>query len=177
MAFRTRAGVVRGWALGGGEVRVGLTAPRDYRPHVELDGGLLAAAHIDTGVPHAVVLTDDLERVDVVELGRRLRWHHAFLPRGANINFVQLLGERDAAIRTYERGVENETLACGTGCAAAAVALGLAGKLAAPARMRTRGGETLTVNYVLDGEAVRDLTLQGPVRYVARGSLDPEAWR
>jgi diaminopimelate epimerase len=178
MAFRTRVGVIRGWALGGREVRVGLTDPRDYRPRVELatPGGPVVAACVDTGVPHAVVQVDDIENLDVVGRGRPLRYHPAFAPRGANVDFVKILGPRTAAIRTYERGVEAETLACGTGCAAGALTLGRAGALQIPAEMVTRGGETLVVDYRLEAGQVRGLTLQGPVRYVARGLLDPEAW-
>jgi len=174
MTFRTQVGLIRGWVLEGREVRVGLTAPTDYRPRVEA-GGVICAT-IDTGVPHAVVVVDDAERVDVVERGRALRRHEMFAPRGVNVNFVEVTGAHEAVIRTYERGVEGETLACGTGCAATGVVLGLAGALSPPVRLATRGGDVLTVDFRLVDGGPTGLTLQGPVRYVARGEMDPEAW-
>ena len=177
-AFRTQAGVIRGWVLGGREVRVQLTEAHDYRPAVTLalPTGSLVAAFLNTGVPHAVLTVDDAQVVDVEALGRAIRRHEAFAPQGTNVNFVQVTGEHDVLIRTYERGVEGETLACGTGCAAAAATLALAGKVQKPVRLTTRSGEVLTVDYQPGGEVVTGLTLQGPVRYVARGEIPPEAW-
>jgi diaminopimelate epimerase len=179
MSFRTRVGLIRGWVLGGAEVRVELTPPRDYRPPFELriEAGRFTVSYLDTGVPHAVLAVNDVAAVDVATLGARLRHHPVFAPRGANVNFVQVTGAHDALIRTFERGVENETLACGTGNAAAAVTLTLAGRLQPPVHLKTRGGETLTVDFTLDGEQAKELTLQGPVRYVAEGELHPEAWQ
>lgn len=177
-AFRTQVGVIRGWVLGGREVRVQLTEPRDYRATVSLalPTGAITAAHLDTGVPHAVLEVADAQAVDVATLGRAIRMHDAFAPRGVNVNFVQITGGHDVVIRTYERGVEDETLACGTGCAAAAVTLARAGRVQNPVRLATRSGEELTVDFHAAGETVRDLTLQGPVRYVAQGEILPEAW-
>jgi len=177
-AFRTKVGVIRGWVLGGREVRVQLTEARDYRPAVTLalPTGRTTAAFLNTGVPHAVLTVDDVQAVDVETLGRAIRRHEAFAPQGTNVNFVQVVGEHEAFIRTYERGVEGETLACGTGCAAAATTLTLAGKVHKPVRLTTRSGEALTVDFQPGGEVVAGLTLQGPVRYVARGEILPEAW-
>ncbi|NLH47314.1 MAG: diaminopimelate epimerase [Myxococcales bacterium] len=177
LTFRTKVGLIRGWVLGGREVRVGLTPPRDYRSAVEIEtaGGRVRLAAIDTGVPHAVWRVADLAAVPVVGWGRPARHHPAFAPRGTNVDFVQILGEQDVAIRTYERGVEDETLACGTGCAAAAVTLGLAGEVKPPVRLLTRGGETLIVDFRQVEGRIADLTLQGPVRYVFRGELHSEA--
>jgi len=178
MVFRTMVGMIRGRVLGGREIEVGLTAPADYRPEVGvmLDGREVRLATIDTGVPHAVWPVDDAAAADVVGWGRPLRRHPAFAPRGTNVNFVQVLDEHTVTIRTYERGVEDETLACGTGCAAAALTLGLAGKVRPPVRLRTRGGDVLTVDFTIAEGFVDGLTLAGPVRYVMRGEMDPEAW-
>lgn len=178
MRFRTRVGLIRGWVLEGREVRVQLTAPRDYRPSVKLEfpDRELKVAHVDTGVPHAVLVVDDIEQVAVKELGRAIRYHPVFAPRGANADFVQIHDHHQVSIRTYERGVEDETLACGTGAAATAVALAYAGLIQPPLRLTTRGGDVLTVNFQGAHGEIRDLTLQGPVRYVARGEIDPEAW-
>ena len=179
MTFRTVVGLIRGTILDGGQVRVGLTPPTDYRPEVRLplDGAEIPVAYIDTGVPHAVVVVDDAAATDVDGRGRVIRRHAAFQPRGANVNFVQVTGAHDAIIRTYERGVEGETLACGTGCTAAGVVLGLAGRVTPPVRLATRGGDVLTVDYRVDAGRAVEPTLQGPARYVARGEIDPEAWR
>lgn len=178
MVFRTRVGLIRGWVLGNRDVKVGLTDPTAYRPEVVaiLDGQEVRLATIDTGVPHAVWLVDDAAAIDVVGLGRPLRLHPLFAPRGTNVDFVQAHDAHTATIRTYERGVEDETLACGTGCAAAALVLGLAGQAQPPVRLRTRGGEVLTVDFAITAGRARNLTLAGPVRYVARGEIHPEAW-
>jgi len=178
VAFRTKVGVIRGWVLGGREVRVQLTPPHDYRERVELeiDGAKLTAAFLNTGVPHAVLAVDDAEATDVAGLGRAVRFHPAFAPDGANANFVQVIDDHAAVIRTYERGVEGETLACGTGCVATAITMTLAGRLQNPVRLTTRGGEVLTVDFTQTESGVEDPTLQGPVRYVAEGIISPEAW-
>jgi len=177
LSFRTNAGVIRAWVLDG-EVRVQLTEPTDYRAQVRLDlfGDPCEAAYLDTGVPHVVLEVADVEQVDVFQVGRLARYDPSFAPRGANVNFVQVLGPDEVAIRTYERGVEDETLACGTGCVAAAIALTRARRVKPPVRLRTRGGEVLTVDFDPAGPVMRP-TLQGPVRYVAQGTIHPEAWK
>ena len=177
-AFRTRAGVIRGQVLDNREVRVQLTEPSDYRPQVRIDihGEAVYLAYLDAGVPHAVLVVPDAEAVDVARVGRLVRQHAAFAPRGANVNFVQVLSASDVIIRTYERGVEGETLACGTGCAAAAITLTLADRVKQPVRLRTRGGEVLTVDFTREGDLAMRPTLQGLVRYLSVGMIHPEAW-
>jgi diaminopimelate epimerase len=178
MVFRTAVGLIHGWMLGERDMRVGLTQPTGYRAAVEvpLPEGAATVAYIDTGVPHAVWSVENVHELNVGVLGRQVRQSPVFAPRGANVNFVEVTGPHEATIRTYERGVEDETLACGTGCAAAAIALGLEGKVTLPVRLKTRGGDVLTVDYRVENGQVVDLTFQGPVRYVARGVIDPESW-
>ncbi len=178
-AFRTRAGVIRGWLLDNGEVRVQLTDPVGYQAQVNVDlaGETHHAAVINTGVPHAVIEVPDTEAVDVRRRGRAIRHHPVFGPRGTNVNFVQVLGAGELIIRTYERGVEDETMACGTGCVAAGITMTLAGRTTQPVRLHTRGGEVLTVDFARDGAVVTRATLQGPVRYVAEGTIHPDVWR
>ncbi|MDP8225973.1 MAG: diaminopimelate epimerase [Candidatus Lernaella stagnicola] len=178
MAFRTLVGKVRGWILDGKDIRVGLTEPQDYRPKVmvSVPAGEIRLSYIDTGVPHAVWLVRDVEAADVLRLGRQIREHEEFAPRGTNVNFVQVTGPDSLSIRTYERGVEAETLACGTGCAAAAITMGLVGRVRPPVMIRTRSGDVLCVDYTQENDKITNLTFQGPVRYVARGVLDPESW-
>lgn len=150
------------------QVKVQLTPPRDLALDIPLplDGERLTAHFVNTGVPHAVVECGDAAGVDVKKLGRTLRFHPHFAPAGTNVNFIQAT-ERDALVlRTYERGVEDETYACGTGAAAAALvahALGLVGTAVA---VTTSGGEVLRI--FLENDAVH---LQGPAVTVYTGRL------
>jgi len=136
---------------------------------VELDGARYPGWRILVGVPHFVMAwPGDLAAAPVYEVGRAVRHHAAFQPGGTNVNFVSFDGNRRLDIRTYERGVEDETLSCGTGAMAAA-ALGLAlGRLAAPVTVATRGGFDLTVDR---DPATQRFTLAGDARLVASGEL------
>lgn len=152
------------------ELDVEVGAPRQVS--VELDGAPHVGWHVMVGVPHFVLpWPGDLDAAPVVELGRPLRHHAAFQPAGTNVNFVSFDGGRHLRIRTYERGVEDETLACGTGAVAAALGLAL-GRLAAPVTAGTRGGFDLTVGR---DPATQRFTLAGDARIVAAGELLPGA--
>lgn len=130
------------------------------------------------GPPHAVVVVKDIEAVDVVRRGRELRFHSVFAPKGANINFVQDPRARRARtarplpMRTYERGVEDETLACGTGAVGCAVTLAQLGLVKLPSELLARGGFPLAVRATLTKEKVRGVWLAGEGRLVARGVLE-----
>ena len=130
------------------------------------------------GVPHLVVLVDDLEAVDLDTRGAELRSHPEAGPDGANSNFVGAVGSGQGlpasawSMRTYERGVEGETLACGTGAVAVAAALASLGKAALPVELHTRSGQVLTVNLRLDGSRVVDVWLGGEGRLVYRGEME-----
>lgn len=174
LTFETPAGLIRA-RIEGEEVALDMSDPRDGADCGELRaaGQTWRVAFFDTGVPHAVVLAADLESVDVPGLGAALRHHERFAPRGTNVDFVQTLGPREIAIRTFERGVEAETLACGTGCVAAALAhaevSGLAG---GPVAVRVRGGETLRIGFERTGAfTYRKVTLTGPADIVFRGEI------
>ena len=122
MTFETLAGIVEAEVLeANGDVRLRLTAPSDFRLGlgIKLAGMERVVHYVNTGVPHAVVFVED--EVPVREWGRELRFHPMFQPAGTNANFVRLLAGGALQVRTYERGVEDETMACGTGAAAAAL--------------------------------------------------------
>ena len=136
--------MIRAEFAAGEHVRLDMGTPRDGRPAETLAvaGETLNVHFLNTGVPHAVVFVDDVENTDVVRLGAALRYHERFAPRGTNANFVQIAGPGKLILRTYERGVEAETLACGTGTVAGAlIYAGLHPEVASPvdgARARRR---------------------------------------
>jgi diaminopimelate epimerase len=134
---------------------------------------------VDTGSPHLVIFTPDVERVNLPERGRALRMHPAFAPEGANVNFVQMLSASSIRMRTYERGVEAETLACGTGSVASAVAAWRGGLAAPPVRILTTGGEDLLVDFRGEAGRVTDVTLTGSAHLLFEGvvAYDSEAGR
>jgi diaminopimelate epimerase len=130
---------------------------------------------VDTGVPHAVIFVDDIDTADVVGLGRELRYHPAFAPAGTNVNFVGRTAE-GFRIRTYERGVEGETLACGTGVVAGALIAAAKGMVDSPVAMDTAGGIALTVQFTgTKGGEVDQVVLKGPAHLIYKGELTAEA--
>jgi diaminopimelate epimerase len=176
MTIETAAGILRAEVLpGDGGVRLHLPEPRDCSRDqpLELAGHPpLHYAFANTGVPHAVIECEDLDRVDVDALGARIRHHVRFAPRGTNVNFITVTAPDSLRIRTYERGVEAETLACGTGVAAAAVTAVLRGRVVSPVTVCTAGGDRLLVAVdVLDGVPGR-IILTGPAVHTFTGTLD-----
>jgi len=123
------------------------------------------------GVPHLVLTVEDLEALDLMDRGRTLRFHQAVGPAGANVNFVAPDGQGRWCLRTYERGVEGETLACGTGAVAAGVALAAAGRVALPLDLVTRSGRLLRIQATLKGGRATEVWLAGEGRMVFRGEL------
>ncbi|MBI4345779.1 MAG: diaminopimelate epimerase [Elusimicrobia bacterium] len=168
LRLRTEAGPAEAVVEGRERVRVRMPPPAGLTLGLELDAADRPwTTHAATvGVPHAVVEVRRLERFAVVEVGRALRRQRAFGRLGANANFVERLGRGLWAIRTYERGVEDETLACGSGVTASAYVLESIGRDSLPLRFRARGGDTLTVSRH-DGR----LWLEGPARVVFHGEL------
>lgn len=141
------------------------------RPDIDLEPGEQLIAFATVGVPHLVVEVDDLEAVDVVGRGRVLRYHPAVSPAGANVNFV---GQRDGAwaMRTYERGVEGETLACGTGAVACGAVLARERQMGLPWAVASRSGRSLVVSGTPGGRGLSSPRLEGEGRVVFRGVLD-----
>lgn len=186
MRFATLAGIVEATvnAENPGSVKIRLTAPEDIVLNRPLAvGGTMRTLHsINTGVPHAVLLVDDVQAVPVVDWGRPVRYHDVFKPAGTNVNFVQKMPDNGLHVRTYERGVENETMACGTGAVAAAIVAALLGVVKPPVQVTTSGEEQLVVNFVLPGDggtatdgAVTAVYLEGPANLVYEGSLGADS--
>jgi diaminopimelate epimerase len=177
ISFETPAGVIHA-QLEGDSVRLAMSQPAEGRALGPLDarGEKLAEAYfINTGVPHVVVPVADVGQVDVSSVGRALRHHPQFAPRGANANFIQPLGPSEIALRTYERGVENETLACGTGATASALVYaettGVAGT--GSIAVRVRSGEYLHIGFDRRGHwEFSDVTLAGPADFVFEARIN-----
>ena len=172
VTFETPAGIITA-TINGDRVSLAMSKPGPFAAGVDLEaaGETLHVYAINTGVPHAVVMTDDLDGVDVRKLGAALRHHHHFQPRGTNVNFVSQLGPQDLAIRTYERGVEDETLACGTGVVASALVLAALTDTPSPVRVLVKGGDTLTVDFRRAHGGFSDVVLTGPADFVFEGDI------
>jgi len=129
--------------------------------------------HLDTGVPHAIVFTDTLEDLNIKELGSQIRFHAHFSPRGANANFAQLDPHGIIHVRTYERGVEEETLACGTGATATALAAAHIYGLQAPLSVRVKSGDLLKIDFrpAKDG-GFTDVRLIGSAKHIFKGVIE-----
>lgn len=176
-SMETLAGQILAEAKGE-TARVRLSDPKDYRKGIVLKvgGQSLPASYIDTGVPHAVIFVDGLAEVDVDSLGRLIRNHSTFKPRGTNVNFIEQSRKDMVTVRTYERGVEGETLACGTGSVASALVgyLHLNPKVknaqGASMRVLTKSGEILEVTFdIKDGTNISNVWLKGSAKVVAKG--------
>ncbi len=174
-AFETLAGLIAAQLLPCETVKIGMSEPQDYRPSIVVslaDGSSRIAHFLNTGVPHLVVPVEDFHDLDVRALGRELRMHPLFAPRGTNVNFLKRESQNHIAIRTYERGVEDETLACGTGVVASAIIHSAVEGVAPPIRVHVRGGDVLEVDFEGVPPAWRSVTLTGPAEFVFEGKLE-----
>jgi diaminopimelate epimerase len=154
-------------------VTVDLTQPKEWRLHEQLllPSGPQRVHSLNTGVPHAVVFVPDADQAMVQSLGAELRHHPHFAPRGTNVNFVQVLGPSAIRVRTYERGVEGETLACGTGVSAAALVSARLHHFASPIRVLVQGGDALEVAFEQAGADFGSVKLTGPAEFVFEGAI------
>ena len=126
ISLATIAGIIHS-QINNNNIKIKLTDPEDIKLELSLalSKRIIKVNYIDTGVPHAVVLVEDVDLIDVKSIGKSLRFHKKFAPRGTNVDFVQIINKGNIAVRTYERGVEDETCACGTGSAASAIIAGI----------------------------------------------------
>jgi diaminopimelate epimerase len=176
--FETLAGIYDAEILGD-RVRVRMGDPRDVRLRfpLTLSEGTFTVDYANTGVPHVVFFVDDLDATDVVAMGRQTRYHRDFAPAGTNANFVSVTDSRTLRIRTYERGVEDETLACGTGSIAAALVAALQGTVSSPVTLHTQGGFVLGVHFDIENGAATNVRLEGDARVIYHAELQPDAWQ
>jgi diaminopimelate epimerase len=129
---------------------------------------------LNTGVPHTVLFVDDPASVEVVPLGRAIRHHEMFRPAGTNVNFATIKTPRLVKMRTYERGVEDETLACGTGAVATALIAGALERGRSPMTLRQQSGMALRVFFRWDGRNFSDVFLEGDARVAYTGEMGDE---
>lgn len=176
-SFETLAGEILGEANGERAV-VRLSNPVDYKPSIPLAvaGRSIHVSYIDTGVPHAVIFVDNLDQIDIARIGRLIRFHKKFQPRGTNVNFAEQIKNNLVQARTYERGVEDETRACGTGSVAVALVTYLKSnpsvKNIKKARMnvRTQGKEILNVTFDITDGTISNVWLKGSAKFICEGS-------
>jgi diaminopimelate epimerase len=167
MKFETLAGIIEA-EVNGRNVKVKLPKPKDLKLNIKVCG--LTGHYINTGVPHFIVFVDRVDLVNVKELGRKIRNDELFKPNGTNVNFAEVRLDR-ILVRTYERGVEDETLACGTGSVASALIAAKVFSLPSPVTVETRSGELLKVYF---DENLEEIFLEGETVYVYEGELRRE---
>ena len=170
MIFETLAGLIHGEIKQNDYVKVQLTEPFGLRENVAVDipeykGNVY---FINTGVPHTIVFSESVDTVDVYTIGRGIRYSEYFQPAGTNVNFVEVIDKTTIKVRTYERGVENETKACGTGSTAAALISALVHNMQSPVNVLTRSGELLKVYFRFNAAAkiFTEVFLEGRVEYL-----------
>jgi len=173
LSFETKAGIIQA-EIDKNKVKLAMTPPRDLHLHITLplENETAIVHFINTGVPHTVLVVEDLENAPVVSLGRQIRFHEYFQPAGTNVNFVKVISKDTLYIRTYERGVEGETLACGTGSVAGALIIFKLGMVSPPVKVKTRSGEILEIFFTPDFSKV---FLKGEARLICQGEICEEA--
>lgn len=173
MRIETVAGPLRAH-IEDGKVRLHMSdpGPLQMNLHIDLDGQTQICHTVNTGVPHVVIEMDDVTTADVGRTGSGIRYHAQFQPAGTNVNFVAVTGPQSIAVRTYERGVEDETMACGTGMVACALIEMAQGHVRSPVEVRPASGDLLEVTAELTGDSARLVTLYGPAEYVFEGELN-----
>lgn len=173
MVFRSLVGPIKSEVTGrGAKVQLTTVVLPNGSMTLDVNGAPIKFWLLNTGVPHAVVPVEDLEKTDVRKLGAFLRHHGHFSPSGTNVNFIRL-GDGDClAIRTYERGVEDETLACGTGSVAATIIAAKCFGKKSPVTVRTRGGCDLVIHFTLGANEVTNVFLEGTANLVFTGCFE-----
>lgn len=173
MTIETLAGVLDA-TVRGKTIKVKLTEPREIKWNfcLTIEKCPYHLNFVDTGVPHVVHFVDDLERIDVKNLGAHIRGHSEFSPEGTNADFVKVIDKHNIKIRTYERGVEDETLACGTGAVASAIIAAESERMPSPVTVETLGGEKLNVYFEMIGGEFKNVYLEGSAQLLYEGEMN-----
>ena len=174
--FETQAGMISA-DFQGDQVRINMSQPHSLKlgQNLVVENTELEVHSVNTGVPHAVVFVDDVNVLpceDIRSLGAGLRYHEAFAPKGTNANFATVLAPGSISIRTYERGVEDETLACGTGMVACALIHHELHGAPSPVSVKVKGGDTLQVGFEKTDNGYLNVTLFGPADFVFQGKVE-----
>ena len=173
MAFDTVAGVIRAEVLED-QIRLEMTDPHGWQFDAPIVFGekKYTRHFVDSGVPHVVVPVENLATLDVQAFGAAIRYHPDYAPQGTNANFIEVTGPAALSIRTYERGVEAETLACGTGIVAAALIAGKLGLVTPTVTVTPASGDPIEVNYEVTVDGAEHVTMRGPAVHVFSGTLE-----
>ena len=171
-SFETIAGVIAA-EVNGATVKVKLTPPEKFQQglDVEFDGLHYNVDSINIGVPHAIVFSDNVDEEDVQNIGRNIRYHEVFAPAGTNVDLVEKKNGSALKVRTYERGVEGETLACGTGVVASALIASKKFEIQSPVQVETRGGEILKVHIEPSDAPLPTVYLEGLTKIAFEGRI------
>lgn len=175
--FESKAGIIQARLTGKSDcaqVKIKLSDPVGLKRDIPLKvlGRKLKVQYINTGVPHTIVFVQGLDKIDVETIGREIRFHGRFKPQGTNADFVEITGPHSISLRTYERGVEAETLACGTGTVASAI-IASQQLFTKPKQLKidalTRSGEILKVYFKQEDGKIKDVWLEGKANLVYQG--------
>lgn len=153
------------------EMEMGSPSNISWDVQVEFNDRSYKVDYLDTGVPHAILFVKNVEGINVNNEGPGFRYHAAFSPKGANMNFVEVVGNR-LKLRTYERGVEQETLACGTGAAAAVIAAVKKHRLKLPVQVEFRSGDSVEVDFKEKDGRIEEVIQTGPANKIFHGVID-----
>ncbi len=172
MAIETLAGILNA-SVRDEFVKIRLPDPKDIKWNlcVTIDKCPYKLNFVNTGVPHTIYFVDDLEKIDVKDIGYHIRHHKDFSPSGTNANFVKIIDKKNVKIRTYERGVEDETLACGTGAVASAIISAESEKMSSPVTVETHSGEKLKVYFELVEGNFTNVYLEGRAKLIYEGVI------
>jgi len=171
--IETKAGTLGAELSSKGRVKVKMTDPVDLKLNfkINLNGKDYEVHFINTGVPHVVHFADDIDNFRVKEIGRLIRYHADFQPAGTNANFARFVDKKTIGLRTYERGVEDETLACGTGACASAIVAAILDEVSPAVDVETKSGEVLTIYFDKKGDVVKNVYLEGEAQIVFKGDV------
>lgn len=173
MTFETMAGIYSA-LVEKGRVVVSLTDAKNLQLDllIAIEGYNGKAHFINIGVPHVVVILEDIEKINVIKLGSLIRYYDLFKPDGANANFVQIIDNNNIKIRTYERGVEDETLSCGTGSVSSSIISAHLDLVKPPVNVHTRDKNILFVDFKLTDTGGTRIKLGGEARLVFKGEME-----